>query len=205
MVYLSMYFGWKGAPGNWGILSSLLMRFVASHIPRNIYARGPESFEAFQFVDDGGFAEPALGLRPWMSVCTWEKGLAGFLGFKGLNRDKNALECMYETSAIMWGIHVDTVQEIVSLPPDKIINAHRLFPNPLFDAGVTKLPINLIRKLRGKMEFWSSFCHHVKTECAVVDQMLSSKNGYSFPRGNSYQAQKHSANFGKPSSFPEYF
>ena len=79
MVYLSMYFGWKGAPGNWGIISSLLMQFLSSYSPRNAHTHGPESFEAHQFVDDGGFAEPALGLRPWMSVKLWGTGLISSL------------------------------------------------------------------------------------------------------------------------------
>ena len=112
-----MYFGWKGAPGNWGILSSLLMQFAASHIPRNTFPHGPESFEAYQFVDDGGFAEPALGLRPWLSVNIWEKGLIRSLGYKSLNRDKKAQEGKYSTDAIMWGIHAETDKEIVSPPP----------------------------------------------------------------------------------------
>ena len=57
------------------------------------------------------------------------------------------------------------------------------------------LPLNLIQKMRGKMEFRSSCCQHIKIECPVVDKMLSSKNGYSFPKGNSYQAKKSFAEF----------
>ena len=37
------------------------------------HTHGPESFEAFQFVDDGWFSDPALGTRPWMCVGIWEK------------------------------------------------------------------------------------------------------------------------------------
>ena len=40
------------------------------------------------------------------------------------------------------------------------------------------------------MEFRSCCRHHIRTECPVVDKMLSSKNGYSFPRGNSYRSKK---------------
>ena len=195
LVYLSMYFGWKGAPGNWGIISSLLMQYVASHVPKNAHTHGPESFEASQFVDDGGVAEPALGLRPWMSVKLWEVGLCESLGEKGLNKDKKRIEGKYTTQALMWGINVDTKREIVSLPEDKILKAQLLLANPLFDSGVTRLPLNLIQKLRGKMEFWSCCCHHIKTECPAVDKMLSSKNGYSFPRGNSSLAKKAFAEF----------
>lgn len=157
-----MYFGWKGAPGNWGIISPLLVQYVASHAPSNTHTHGAGSFGPYQFVDDGGFAEPALGLRPWMSVRTWEVGLTGSLCNKALNRDKKRVEGKYDTQSLICGINVGDKNEIVAFPPDKIIKAQLLLPNPLLDAGVTRLPINLIQKLRGEMELRSSCLHHVK-------------------------------------------
>ena len=67
-MYLAMFFGWRCSPANWGILSSLLMQYVAAFRPSNQVVEGPESFIAFQYVDDGAFAEPWVGLRPWQSV-----------------------------------------------------------------------------------------------------------------------------------------
>ena len=195
MVYISLYFGWKGAHGNRGVISSLLTQYVAAHKPSNAYTHGPESFEAYQFADDGGFDEPALGLRPWMCVKIWENGKQQSIGAKSPNREKKRVEGQYSTQALMWGIHVDTQSEVVALPPDKILKAQLLLSNPLFDAGITRLAINLIQKLRGKMEFWSSRCHHIRTECNVVDRILSSKNGYSFHRGHSVQAKRAFAEF----------
>ena len=112
-----MYFGWKGAPGKWGIISSLLMQFVSSNVPENIHTHGPESFEANQFVDDGGFSAPALGLRPWLRVKIWELGLIGSLAPKALNRDKKRAEGKYDTQSLMCGINVDAKNEIVPPPP----------------------------------------------------------------------------------------
>ena len=51
------------------------------------------------------------------------------------------------------GINVDAEKEFVSIPAGKILKAQLLLENPLLGAGVTKLPINLIQKLRGK---WNS-------------------------------------------------
>ena len=189
MTYLSLYFGWEGAPGNWGVVSSLLMQFVAAHKPTNAHTHGPESFEAFQFVDDGGFAEPALGLRPWMCVGLWERGLRYLLGWEALNRDKKRVEGIYSTESLMWEVLVDTKQEIVALPADKILKAQNVLADPLFGRGVTRIPLNLVQKLRGGMEFWSSCCRHIRTECPVVDRLLSSTNGYSHPKGNALQVQ----------------
>ena len=75
-----------------GVIPSLLTQYVAPHQPKNSHTHGPERFEAFQFVDDGWFAAPALGLRPWMSVRLWEMGLTGPLGLKSPNRDKKKVD-----------------------------------------------------------------------------------------------------------------
>ena len=75
------------------------------------------------------------------------------------------------------------------------MKAQLLLRIPLFDVGVTRLPINLAHQLRGEMEFRSSCCHHIRTECNAVDRMLSSKNGYSFPKGNSLLGKKEFAEF----------
>ena len=90
----------------------------------------------------------------------------------------------------MWGILVGAAEEIASLPPGKILKAQLLLANLLFDAGITKLPINLIQKLRGEMEFWSSRCHRIKAECAVIDRM----SGHFSPK-------RHSPNLGNQSNF----
>ena len=68
LMYLSLYFGWKGAPGTWGVVSTLMQQYIANRNPDNPNSNGAESFEASQFVDDGGFAEPELGIRPWISA-----------------------------------------------------------------------------------------------------------------------------------------
>ena len=33
LVYLIMYFGWKGSPGNWGAISTLTLQYIARHNP----------------------------------------------------------------------------------------------------------------------------------------------------------------------------
>ena len=53
MVYMSLYFGRAGGPGNWGSISSLIAQFVAPHRPKNAHTHAPESFEDSQFAEDG--------------------------------------------------------------------------------------------------------------------------------------------------------
>ena len=55
MMYLSLYLGWKGAPGKWGIISTLTLQYIEKHPPATPDDNGPVSFGAFQFGGDGGF------------------------------------------------------------------------------------------------------------------------------------------------------
>ena len=74
LAYLSLYFGWKGSPGTWGVMATLTLQFISRHRPVDPHENGPGHFEAFQIVDDGGFAEPALSIRPWICSSLWGKG-----------------------------------------------------------------------------------------------------------------------------------
>ena len=164
MTYPSLYFGRKGGPGNWGVISSLRMQFVAERKPANSPTHGSGSFEAFQFVDYGGYAEPALGLRPLMCVGLWERALTCTFGPDALNKDKKRAEGKYSTNAPMWGAVVDTELELVSTPSDKVLKAQHVLSDHLLGPGVTRITINLIRKLRGMMEFRSACFQQIRTE-----------------------------------------
>ena len=115
-MYLSLYFGWKGAPGTWGVVSTLILQYIAKHIPDDPSSHGEESFEVFQFVDDGGFDEPALGLRPWISTHLWERSLAYCVGPEGLNKRKKEIEGYFATQVLMWGGH-GRYREGINIPP----------------------------------------------------------------------------------------
>ena len=85
-----------------------------------------------------------------MCVGLWEKALKFVLGWEALNRYKKRVEGIYSTISLMWGILVDTQNELVSLPADKILKAQVVLADPLFDPGVTRIPLNLAQKLMGK-------------------------------------------------------
>ena len=67
-MYLALFFGWRPSPANWGLISTLLMQYVAAFRPSNDRLGGPESFIAFEYVVDGDFVEPWRGLRPWQAA-----------------------------------------------------------------------------------------------------------------------------------------
>ena len=79
-MYISLSSGWMSSPANWGIISTLLMQYIAAHFPTNVHIEGPESLRAYQYVDDGAFVEPWLGLRPWKALTLWGDASARCLG-----------------------------------------------------------------------------------------------------------------------------
>ena len=134
-VYLALFFGWRPSPANWGIMASLLMQFVAAHSPANIWSEGPEAYVAYQYVDDGAFIEPWLGLRPWQVISLWEFGLIRCLGPGALNTTKRDVEGRAETRNSLWGIIVCTETNTFTLPADKIDKAKEFLSSPDFDPG----------------------------------------------------------------------
>ena len=116
-IYLSLFFGWRPSPANWGVVATLVMQFIAAHRPAAPTRDGPEALVAFQYVDDGAFIESWVGLRPWLASSLWELALCRGLGPAAVNMDKRNVEGNAETSTMLWGINVCTVAETFSLPP----------------------------------------------------------------------------------------
>ena len=105
---MGLYFGWKGPPGTWGVMSTLTLQYISRHKPCKPTEPGAESFGAFQFLDDGGFAEPALGLGPWIFVNLWEGAMGFSLGRRAVNLANRTAEGDFSTKGLMWGLLVDT-------------------------------------------------------------------------------------------------
>ena len=58
ILYVSLYFGWEPSPASRGVISTLLLQFVASFVPSRPREVGPEGFVAYEYVGDGEFPEP---------------------------------------------------------------------------------------------------------------------------------------------------
>ena len=184
IMYLSLYFGWKPSPASWGVISSLIMQFVASFTPLDMMSMGPDGLTAYEYFDDGAFAEPLLSFRPWLSVTVWELGLQDCLGYGSLHEKKKAAEGECATSITLWGLNVCAESETISLPSDKLHRAQEFLTNQHFDPGVARIPLNLIQELRGKAEHWSLCNSSLGPELHGVDRMLRSYRGMSRPRGD---------------------
>ena len=145
---------------------------------------GPEGFRAYEYVDDGAFAEPWLDTRPWTSVRIWELGLQTCLGAKALHEEKKTVEGTCATRVNLWGLLLCTESETLSLPEPKLTNAREFLAQSYFDPGVTRIPLGVIQELRGKAEHWCLCNESLGPELHVIDKLLCSYRGLSQPKGD---------------------
>ena len=112
VLYAALYFGWDPPPASWGVISSTMLQFSSSFSPGKGDTMGPEGLVAYEYVDDGAFAEPWLGLRPWLSVSLWEYGLMKRLCQKSLRLGKKAVDGSFAAKIALWGLDICTVSRM---------------------------------------------------------------------------------------------
>ena len=116
VLYLALFFGRRPSPERWGAISTLLMQYLAAYRPCAEHINGPEGFVDCQYVDDGTFAEPWLGLRPFLAVSLWGEAHIRPLGPNALNTSKSDVEWAISTNVTLWGIEVCTESETLTPP-----------------------------------------------------------------------------------------
>lgn len=79
-MYLSLLFGWRPSPANWGVISAHLIQYVAAYSPRDEFIDGAGSFSAYRYVGRGALSEPRIGFRPWKAAPLWEHARTSFIG-----------------------------------------------------------------------------------------------------------------------------
>ena len=121
----------------------------AAHEPEDPTWHDTVPFKSMVLMDDTILIEPALGIRPWMSVETAEKCIRAALGPDTLNDEKDAVEGALETRKLIWGLYYDTATGTRALPPVKLEKAAYLLHLPEFDHGNTRVPLRLVQELRG--------------------------------------------------------
>ena len=183
-MYLSLFFGWMPSPANWGIISTLLMQYIAANFPNNAHSEGHEAYLAYQYVDDGAFVEPWLGLRPWQALSLWEDALNRCLVPTAVHLEKRRIEGNAETKIILWGIVVSTTENTSTLPSEKIDRAKEFSMLPVFDPCITRIPLKRLQELRGRVEPWSNCNVSLGPEMRFIDRLLVSRSGITCPKGS---------------------
>ena len=189
-MYISLFFGWMPSPANWGIISTLLMQYIAAQFPNNSHIEGPESYLPHQYVDDGAFAEPWMGIRPWQALPLWEDALTRCLGPAAAHLEKRRIEGNSDTNLILWGIIVSTSGNTFALPREKIDRAKEFVMLPVFGPCITRIPLKRLQELRGRVEHWSNCNMSLGHEVRFIDRLLVSRSGITCHKGSSREIKQ---------------
>ena len=153
-IYLSMTFGWVGAPGEFMAFTWVIKKLHAAHRLADRSWHDVVPFHSFFLMDDQALVEPHLGLRAPVSVALAEASTQKVLGAQAINALKDAEEGRLETIKVIWGLIYDTEAGTRELPRPKLEKAWHLLHDGAFDYGNIHSTLRSWQELRGNQEFW---------------------------------------------------
>ena len=190
-LFLSMNFGWNGAPGEWMVWGWGPNLYTEAHRPHDPHFNDMVGYHTYVPMDDGVLVEPLLGVRPWAASATFEEGLSNLRGRGALNTKKLAEEGTFATKALLWGLGYDTQAGTCQLPEQKLLKGAHLLTQPCFDPGNRAIPLIEVQRLRGNATYWTTCQPSLKPELGAIDVLLaqtSPGDPYVCPKGDAHQA-----------------
>eukprot|EP00971_Amphidinium_carterae_P056784 1122779-Amphidinium_carterae.2 len=171
-----MSFGFTGAPGEWapwGLATSALHR---SYVPEDVFSCGPWAYHSHILVDDAILVEPRVGLRAEMSAHCYEENTKALLGDGAVNQEKVELEGSFGCEATVWGLTMNTEENTVGLPEQRLLKGAHLLALPVYSAGNHEMTLKDIQKLRGTAQSWTTVLPGLRLVLRAVDCFLSPGN-----------------------------
>ena len=89
-----------------------------------------------------------------------------------INAEKKDEEGEFRVDQICWGVHVNTEEETLRLPEEKVNKIRLLLEEPAYDAGNTQIAIKDVQILRGTLNFAAITCPPLLPELGAVDRLL---------------------------------
>lgn len=123
VIYNTLTFGWCGAPGEFMLYAWLAKLAHASYAPTSPQWNDQVTFKSLVLMDDTVLVEPAIGVRPWLSLAASEECIKATLGPRTINPEKDAIEGALEETKLICGLVYDTGRGTRSLPPAKLEKA----------------------------------------------------------------------------------
>ena len=162
LVILVLTFGWCMSPPIYSVAADAISIHHRGHRPPDPDRNGSEPFCSSTYVDDGVIVEPDIGIRCELSAACYEQGMVTVLGPGAVNDGKKAEEGRWSTSAVVWGILVDTESSRLTLPWTKLDALSVLIHDPRWDRGSTAVTLRDVQQLVGKLLHLTSVCPAVK-------------------------------------------
>lgn len=157
----------------------------ASYAPTSPQWNDQVTFKSLVLMDDTVLVEPAIGVRPWLSLAASEECIKATLGPRTINPEKDAIEGALEETKLIWGLVYDTGRGTRSLPPAKLEKASYLLHLPDFDYGNCNVPLKLVQELRGNQQFWLTIMPSLSNFLQASNDLLGppDEQGYAVARG----------------------
>ena len=185
VIWLVLNFGWLGGPGCFARFGTLLRVIITNFRPAKPEWHTTVPFRPQIWCDDLVIVEPALGVRPWMSLGLAEATLTKALGPAALNVVKDLLEGKLETHKLTWGLNYSTPPLTRGMPRPQLEKASYLLHSRELDWGYIDLQHRLAQVLRGSQEFWISADPSMAPLAGYTNALLGppSEEGIVQPRG----------------------
>ena len=171
-VFLVLVFGFMGAPGQYIVWGWGMQQFHEHHKPEWPEVHEDMPFTSKFLMDDTVLAEPALGLRPWVSEACMLQGMTKLLGEGSLNQQNDDLEGGFDVKALIWGLDYDTTEGTVAIPEPKLLKGSYLLSQPCFDAGETGVPLLEVQKLHGTWQYYQVVQPSLRPEMGAISALL---------------------------------
>ena len=128
---------------------------------------------AYEYVDDGAFAEPWLDTRLWTSAEIWGSDIQSRLGAKSLHAKKSTDRGRPRDIYHLTGLSICTETETMSFPMGKLTRAHEFLSMSCFDPGVARIEIRTLEELRVNADRWSLRNTSLSPEMHAIDRLMS--------------------------------
>ena len=177
VIYLVSSFGFSGSPGEWTAFGRATEEYHRAHRPGQPRRDGAAGFDSKILVDDCVLVEPMLGLRPWVSAQCYDEGVRLMLGPNAVNEEKNAAEGAFKCEQTIWGLNMDTVTELASLPNRRVEKGAHLLAHPSFDFDCKNLTLRQLQQFRGITTGWAVVVRGLTNELKAADLFLTAGDG----------------------------
>ena len=198
VLYLTMVFGWTGAPGEWAVWGRGVQDLHQAHAPPQPEFHDLVAYASEVLVDDGVLVEPLLGVRPWLSAWAFDTWSRKLLGNAAINAAKMAAEGDFTFEKLIWGLLYQLQDEQgrpvdrVTLPEIKIQKMSYLLQEPELAPGCRRVRLRTIQQIRGLGTHFAVTNPSLGTELGSVDVMMARPEGagqWAMPRGTAAEQE----------------
>ena len=150
LTYLTGTFGHLGMPAQFGRMASTpIGNYFDGHVAAVPEINGPWPFSCYVYVDDAVDVCPDVGVRRWLAEYTLLSGMLLALGPGSYNAEKGAMDGLYETTKVIWGIGYDTVRHVLFISKERVGRAQKKLWEPEFDWGRRDVSMKQLQSLYG--------------------------------------------------------